>query len=307
MRFTTVFLACIAVLSALCVADKEFNQHVALSNQQDVKQVKPTWDAALPAVAATTRILSETNAAYNEDEQPAAAAAQTSVHDNDAVASPNQRLVPRYARRQHWVNKVTPWIAPAVSAGLGAYKLYSAVEKRRLTETKARQTHDDQQPSTDEEQPVVRPRRGISARRQNWLSKAAPYVGPALSGAATAYNIYKWAKKRRLSEMNVAHVRDEEQPGVIYEPSMVRPRKARRQNWFSRAVGAGIGAYKLYSAFKKRRLGDVNTVKLINELQATPATNDASRRRLYEAIRAQFQAATDGSKSKLHAATATGQ
>ncbi|CAK4098469.1 unnamed protein product, partial [Aphanomyces euteiches] len=132
------------------------------------------------SVAATTRILSERNAAYNEDEQLAAAAAQTYTMEfrprQRRSRKSNQRLVPHYARRQHWVNKVTPWIAPAVSAGLGAYKLYSAVKKRRLTEMKARQTHDDQQPSTDEEQPVMRPRRGISARRQNWLSKAAPYV-----------------------------------------------------------------------------------------------------------------------------------
>ncbi|CAK4828746.1 unnamed protein product [Aphanomyces euteiches] len=155
-----------------------------LSRTRDSRHSLKTPQRPL-SVAATTRILSERNAAYNEDEQLAAAAAQTYTMEfrprQRRSRKSNQRLVPHYARRQHWVNKVTPWIAPAVSAGLGAYKLYSAVKKRRLTEMKARQTHDDQQPSTDEEQPVMRPRRGISARRQNWLSKAAPYVGPALS------------------------------------------------------------------------------------------------------------------------------
>ncbi|CAK4356598.1 unnamed protein product, partial [Aphanomyces euteiches] len=183
MRFTTLLLLCLALLSAV------FGQDIAKAEKAVIltDEISPTKESNVAnessddkSVAATTRILSERNAAYNEDEQLAAAAAQTYTMEfrprQRRSRKSNQRLVPHYARRQYWVNKVTPWIAPAVSAGLGAYKLYSAVKKRRLTEMKARQTHDDQQPSTDEEQPVMRPRRGISARWQNWLSKAAPYV-----------------------------------------------------------------------------------------------------------------------------------
>ncbi|CAK4673185.1 hypothetical protein LEN26_004543 [Aphanomyces euteiches] len=216
--------------------------------------------------------------ATQQHKQPAASTADESNHqvadqDIDSVQQHESygQVVPRrrrsnrrykryaakYARRQNWLkntyDKVKPWAGPVIGAGMGAYKVYSngkalynLAKGRGLRE---KELTDGEQLQTNE-QVAPRPRHFGSNRRN----------------------------RRR------------------YKNGLSK-RSARRQNWFKNAydkvkpwagpvLGAGMGAYKVYSNGKaiydlakgrKLRVMEGTTTTNVKQLHATGLKSETSR------------------------------